>query len=127
VVTRHGAPVCWASSGLGDSVVADRLPLFASMVEGTPTAAAQDAYHRHAWAGRGAASVWMSRADARTVSVTVVESFPGGGAGETTGGRAAVRMEHLPVHAGATPESPMVPGEASFATLGARNLASRGG
>jgi hypothetical protein len=36
-------------------------------------AVAQDAFHHHQWPGRGELSVLMSRADARTVSITTVE------------------------------------------------------
>lgn len=75
---RVGLPVCWGTSGLGDSVVRARLPLFEKMVSDEPTAANQDAYHRHAWPGRGDESVMMSRADARTVSITSVETISAG-------------------------------------------------
>ncbi len=71
-------PVCWASSGLGDSVVADRAGLFDEMVGREPSPVMQDGFHRHRWPGRGAASVLMSRPDARTVSLTAVESGPRG-------------------------------------------------
>lgn len=77
-VDSPATPVCWPSSGLGDSVVADRSPLFDEIVGADPTPAAQDGYHRHRWPGRGAASVLMSRADALTVSITTVEAGPGG-------------------------------------------------
>lgn len=66
-------PVCWASSGLGDSKVQARLPLFAEMVARDPTAPAQDAFHRHRWDDRPELSVLMARPDARTVSITAVE------------------------------------------------------
>jgi len=125
-VTRHATPVCWASSGLGDSVVADRLPLFDEMVAAAPSQESQDAYHRHAWSGRGEASVWMSRKDARTVSITTVEAFPPELSGRDEDD-IAVRMVHLPVHAGESPDAPMTGGEVSIETLKARNLASRGG
>lgn len=67
------APVCWATSGLGDTTVADRLPLFDELVRPEPTPDAQDRYHRHAWPGREPQSVLMTRGDARTVSITAVE------------------------------------------------------
>ena len=127
VVTRHTPPVCWASSGLGDSIVADRVPLFDETVAASPTPDEQDAYHRHAWEGRGAASVWMSRADARTVSITTVEAFPTPGDGESATDADRVRITCLPLHAGATPDAPMTAGDPASATLQARNLASRGG
>jgi hypothetical protein len=71
-------PACFASSGLGDSIVADRLPLFDRMVRPNPTAESQDAYHTHRWPDRGAASVFMDRPAARTVSITIVEDTAAG-------------------------------------------------
>ena len=71
-------PVCWASSGLGDSTVAARGPLFDEIVASDPTPAAQEGFHRHLWPGRGAESVLMSRPDARTVSLTTVDTGPRG-------------------------------------------------
>lgn len=73
-----GEPAVFVSSGLGDSIVADRLPLFDRMVRSDPVAEAQDAYHTHAWPDRGAASVFMERAAARTVSITIVEDTVSG-------------------------------------------------
>lgn len=73
-------PRLWTSSGLGDALVeGPRRGLFARMLEGSPSAEAQDAFHAHAWADRGALSVRMARADARTVSRTVVMVRPGAG------------------------------------------------
>jgi hypothetical protein len=66
-------PVCFVSSGLGDEVVRPRLELFRSQLVAGCDAAAQDRFHQHAWVGRPEISVRMSRADARTVSVTTVE------------------------------------------------------
>ncbi len=80
-------PACFVSSGLGDEVVADRLPLFASMVGRDPTPGSQDAFQRHRWVDRPAVSVLMSRPEARTVSITTVEVT-----GE--GGRTRVRMRY---------------------------------
>lgn len=77
-----GMAVCWASSGLGDHVVADRLPLFEEMVGRDGGPAEQGAYHRHRWPDRLEASVLMSRRDARTVSV--LEVLVGGGSVEVT-------------------------------------------
>lgn len=75
-VTEHAEPVAaFASSGLGDDKVECRLPLFDEMVRPGPTPEAQDAYHRHAWEGRGPVSVMMSRELARTVSITAAEVF----------------------------------------------------
>ena len=70
-------PLCFASSGLGDSKVQCRLPLFAEMVGRNPTPQAQDAFHRHYWDEYPELSVWMTRADARSVSRTAVELTPG--------------------------------------------------
>jgi len=67
------APTCLASSGRGDHLVQSRLPLFEQFLEehgATPKM--QDAFHRHAWPGRGVESVMMSREEARTVSTTVL-------------------------------------------------------
>lgn len=67
-------PMCYVSSGLGDSIAADRTVLFKQTVAlGNMSAFEQDAFHEHAWPGRGAESVMMSRADARTISVTTID------------------------------------------------------
>jgi hypothetical protein len=66
-------PMCLASSGLGDDKVMVRQPLFESTVAVEPTPRRQDAFHRHRWDDRPEVSVLMSRADARTVSITTVE------------------------------------------------------
>ncbi|MCA9245150.1 MAG: NRDE family protein [Phycisphaerales bacterium] len=69
-----------ASSGLGDALVeAPRGLLFdetfqADDCEPSKLIAAQDAYHRHTWPDREHLSVWMSRAEAWTTGLTVVES-----------------------------------------------------
>jgi hypothetical protein len=75
-------PVVVASSGLGDEIVQDRLPLFEEMVRHEPTPANQDEYHHHRWEDRPEESVLMSREDARTVSITTVE-FERGSDGPT--------------------------------------------
>lgn len=75
------APICFASSGLGDRLVTPRLGLFEEMVAGaisqgtgsTSGVLAQDAFHAHVWPDRPQISVMMNRAEARTVSVTSVE------------------------------------------------------
>lgn len=72
------APVCVASSGLGDHVVGERLPLFDRMVARESASddtcdERQDKFHRHQWSDRRHVSVLMSREDARTVSITTVE------------------------------------------------------
>ncbi len=65
---------CLVSSGLGDHLVEGRLDLFERFRrEHGETAQMQDAFHEHVWPGREEISVRMSRADARTVSTTVVE------------------------------------------------------
>jgi hypothetical protein len=73
-VFLHG-PLVRTSSSLGDSVVqAPRRALFRRFFDGTPhPLAAQDAFHDHQWPGAEAISIRMERADARTVSRTVVE------------------------------------------------------
>lgn len=85
-------PLCWASSGLGDSRVRPRLPLFEERVARDPTPGAQDAFHRHAWPDRPEISVRMSRAEARTVSITTVQVLR-----SATPGRFEVRMDTEPI------------------------------
>ncbi len=68
------APMCLASSGLGDERVLPRLVLFQQWLKTHgATHAAQDAFHSHVWPDRPEISVMMSRVDARTVSITTVE------------------------------------------------------
>ncbi|MEM1422544.1 MAG: NRDE family protein [Planctomycetota bacterium] len=68
------APICFASSGLGDHLVQERLPLWDEMVrERGATPVTQDAFHAHETPGRGFASVLMDRELARTTSTTVTE------------------------------------------------------
>ena len=72
-VTR---PLLLTSSSLGDHVVrAPRERLFDQLVTRDPSAwpAAQQAFHDHQWPLRPAISVRMERADARTVSRTVID------------------------------------------------------
>jgi len=71
--TPSHAPLCLASSGLGDGLVQVRLPLFDEVVGADPTPERQDAFHRHRWDDRPEVSVLMSRRDARTVSITTIE------------------------------------------------------
>ena len=63
------------SSSLGDAgVEGPRRTLFRRFFRGTSNGAAtQDAFHDHQWPGREHVSVRMQRAEARTVSRTVVE------------------------------------------------------
>jgi hypothetical protein len=72
------APVMFTSSGLGDDLVeGPRGELFEQLVPPARSPAdAQDAYHRHVWPDRPHLSVNMARADARTVSHTLVELTP---------------------------------------------------
>jgi hypothetical protein len=73
-------PAMFTSSGLGDHLVeGPRRELFEEMFRGAGRSAddlpaRQDAFHRHAWADRRHLSVCMSRADARTVSHTIIET-----------------------------------------------------
>jgi len=63
------------SSGLGDRLVAQpRAALFRKFLSATSNkVAAEDLFHLHQWRGREAVSVRMRRANARTVSHTVIE------------------------------------------------------
>jgi hypothetical protein len=67
-------PCCFTSSGLGDQLVeGPRRRLFAAFFGQTgDLIALQDRFHRHRWPERPDLSVCMSRADARTVSHTIV-------------------------------------------------------
>lgn len=80
LVRRSGltTPRLFTSSGLGDGLVeGPRGELFARYFDAAgDLLAEQDAYHRHAWPGRPHLSVCMRRADARTVSHTVVTVKP---------------------------------------------------
>lgn len=90
LIERHETPACFVSSGLGDSRVLPRLPLFDQSVR-DGDAASQDAFHRHRWPGRTEISVLMSRPDARTVSISTVDvdhATPAPG----------VRMAQTPIH-----------------------------
>lgn len=71
-------PMMYASSGLGDEmVIGPRQKLFDELLGASadPTAA-QNVFHRHRWPDRPHVSVCMSRPEARTVSLTVVEITP---------------------------------------------------
>jgi uncharacterized protein with NRDE domain len=63
------------SCGLGDRLVASpRAALFRQFLSATSNkVAAEDLFHLHQWRGREEVSVRMRRADARTVSHTVIE------------------------------------------------------
>jgi uncharacterized protein with NRDE domain len=73
-------PVLFTSSSLGDHLVArPRRDLFRRLVERAPSPLrGQAAFHRHRWPRRPEISVWMTRADASTVSRTVVDLTPRG-------------------------------------------------
>ena len=74
---RLARPLLLTSSGLGDALVeAPRRRLFEETVWARPTPAAQDAFHRHRWPDRPHLSVNMRRAEARTVSHTVIAVGP---------------------------------------------------
>lgn len=72
-------PLLLTSSSLGDHlVIAPRRTLFARLLARfTDPLRAQAALHRHRWSRRPEISVVMSRADAATVSRTVVDVTPG--------------------------------------------------
>lgn len=90
------APACFASSGLGDDRVAQRLDLFQSLVVAPgPTPKRQDDFHRHQWPERPEISVLMARPGARTVSITTAEL-------RRTTGETAVHMTHEPVQYAST-------------------------
>lgn len=89
--THERLPVCFVSSGLGDSRVRPRLPLFDELVGRDPTPAFQDAFHAHVWPDRPEISVRMSRSDARTVSTTVIEVM------RTGQGATEVRAGYTPI------------------------------
>ncbi len=85
-------PACFASSGLGDHLVQCRLGLFHDLVVSAgATTQSQDRFHAHRWEDRPELSVLMSRADARTVSVSTVEARLGRPGAD-------VRMGYTPVH-----------------------------
>src|SRR5207249_11949455 len=70
-----GAPLMLTSCGLGDDLVeSPRRLLFDQMIRGAQACPRrQDAFHTHRWPDRPQLSVNMSRADARTVSRSVIE------------------------------------------------------
>jgi hypothetical protein len=68
-------PLMRTSSSLGDaSVAGPRRARFARVTRRLPVArGVQDAFHRHRWPQRPHISILMSRADARSVSITTIE------------------------------------------------------
>ena len=82
-------PLLFTSSSLGDDRVdAPRRRLFERLVLGRADAwlEGQARFHRHRWRSRPQISVWMARADAVTVSRSVVEVTP-----------RAIRMTYTPL------------------------------
>ncbi|MCI0682433.1 MAG: NRDE family protein [Gemmataceae bacterium] len=80
---RLAGPVLLTSSGLGDDLVeGPRRQLFEEWFPIEPSlseeaiAARQDGFHRHSWPDRQHLSVCMRRADACTVSCTIIELRP---------------------------------------------------
>jgi hypothetical protein len=75
---EHRPASMFTSSGLGDHLVdAPRRALFERFVTSHGVSSAmQDAFHTHQWPGQPHLGVRMQRADARTVSSTVVEVGP---------------------------------------------------
>lgn len=73
-------PLLWASSGLGDHLVAGpRAELWSQMLAaGRDPADVQRRFHDHRWPAAPHLSVRMSRTDARTVSRTSVDLHPSG-------------------------------------------------
>lgn len=106
-----GAPVCLASSGLGDEIVAGRVDLFERVVARAPSPESQDAFHRHRWRDRPAQSVLMWRPDARTVSITGVEVRDGPG-GRRVAMRYAPVSEHETAGDGTGSTGPVAPAAA---------------
>ena len=74
-IVHVAKPLMFTSSGLGDALVdPPRRRLFDSLfTPGSDKWAAQDTFHRHQWPDRPEVSVRMSRNDARTVSLTVID------------------------------------------------------
>lgn len=95
---RLSAPLMFTSSGLGDHLVeAPRRALFQQVMrkDGDPVAN-QDRFHMHRWRSHPHLSVLMERADARTVSRTVVEVHDGG----------EIRMDYWAIGEGAVTAAP---------------------
>ena len=75
------SPLMFTSSSLGDELVdGPRRSLFTQLVSSAPDERrlkAQQLFHQHQWPTRREISVLMRRADARTVSQTVVDTVDG--------------------------------------------------
>jgi hypothetical protein len=101
---RSSLPRCLVSSGLGDSTVQRRIGLFEGAVAGAgATPRTQDAFHQHHWPASPETSVLMSRAQARTVSITTVEVVPSG----WPSGRFEVEMMYRPIPDGESADHPV--------------------
>lgn len=69
-----GEPVMRTTSRLGDDLVErPRRELFESLLGRGDPRCVQDAFHGHSWSGRPHLSVCMRRADAATVSLSILE------------------------------------------------------
>jgi Transport and Golgi organisation 2 len=68
-------PLLFTSSGLGDAIVeSPRRALFESCFQTTSSRRARQLkFHRHTWPGGEDRSVWMTRSDALTVNLTIVD------------------------------------------------------
>ena len=94
LVEHATAPVCFASSGLGDHRVEPRLDLFEEIVVAVgATPEHQDAFHRHRWDDRPEISVLMHRAEARTVSICAMRLTP------TDGEKVLIDAAYTPIDA----------------------------
>lgn len=100
--TTLDRPLFATSSGLGDiHVESPRRRLFETVLQANPTAGNQDALHDHAWPEQLPISIRMCRADARTVSRTVVTLAP----------------DHVTMSYQAIPRPPGVPAPAAHSRL----------
>lgn len=90
VLAAAAPPACFASSGLGDSLVRVRADLFRKMLSDAndDLHATQDRFHAHQWPHASHLSVMMSRKGVRTVSVSTVSWIDG-----------HIRFEYVPVSA----------------------------
>jgi hypothetical protein len=100
--TRVDEPLLFTSSGLGDAVVdRPRRALFREwFTPSTDWRERQDSFHRHSWPDRTQLSVCIRRADARTVSCTVIELLS-----------ASARLTYYP-------QAPDEPGPSFLLTIG---------
>jgi hypothetical protein len=106
--TPLAAPLMLTSSGLGDHVVEPlRSALFERLLAIEPDPLlAQARFHAHQWTERPHLSVLMSRPDARTVSRTIVDVYPG-----------SIEMAHTRLDDELRPIDPAVPVNLVLSTL----------